>query len=580
MRGSLARVFCVSLFLVAGSALAFAQEPTTPPPPQGEATGKPTPLSATPSVADDDGGTPVIIEPVAASALPNVSPESIGVKIQNGLGAEMWKGTNRAVAEKLLASLAPTSSPVLNDLAQRLLMTAATPPEGDASAPQILTSRRAEKLVLFGKIDEALSLVQQADPKLIDAATFKLVAESALADGNDGLCSKAADFVKNYAKADWQEFQIVCRLRAKDNQAAQVALDVLRSDPNHNPVFIDVASRNILSSGKSLPFQLTPATPMVLALLKQANLPVPASLFVKADFANVAALLRLPAQQDVARLALAERAFERGLFDARDIEALYRATSFAPDALASPLATNETGFRLRALLFRALDAPKEPDTKIAFTTKFAQSALPPFVNGAGGVFAAMLGDIAPSPSLVAQAVPMARFYMLAGKTDAAKTWFALAQKSVWADDMQALWPQFALAGLEADAAYAADFTKWFEAALKGADEPTVHNVIVPTMLFFESVGLKVPESAWTKVFALPFAERKISYSPLLYDRLRASASSHRRAETVLESLALAGENEISLPAALTIAWALYQADFKAEAAAFARNAVALLSKDS
>ncbi|MFA5041419.1 MAG: hypothetical protein WC464_07285 [Bdellovibrionales bacterium] len=556
---------------------------TAAPLPNVEATEAPVPLGAaasaeTPAAADI---APVpAIEPVAVSVLSNVSLESIGGKKQDGLGAEMWKGTSRVVAERLLSSMTPSSSSILNNLAQRLLMTAATPPEGEITSPQLLTSKRVEKLILFGNVEEAWSLAKQADAKLIDAQTFKLIAENALANGDGSACSKAADFVKAYAGVDWQEFQIVCRLRAKDIQAAQVALDVLRSESRHDPVFIGVADRNILSNGKSLPFQLTPLSPMTLALLQQANLPVPGSLFTRAEYANVTALLRLPTQQDVARLAMAERAAERGLIGLPELGAIYRATNFPPDVIASPLASNESGLRFRALLFRALDEPKEPETKIVFTAKFAQSATPAFLNGTGDVIASMLGDIQPSSLLAKDAALLTRLYMLTGKNDLAKAWFALAQKEARTEDMQAFWPQFVLAGYEADSAYVADFGKWFDAALKTADESTVHNVIAPTLLFFEAMGLDVPESAWEKVFTPPFAVKKYSYSPVLFGRLRVAAADRRRAETVLLALSLAGEGEVPLPIALGITSALYRVGFKNEAALFARQSVSLLTKDN
>ena len=68
----------------------------------------------------------------------------------------------------------------------------------------------------------------------------------------------------------------------------QVALDILRSQNNRDPVFINIADRNILGENKSLPFQITPLTPSTLALLQMAKLPLPGALFARPEPSLVA----------------------------------------------------------------------------------------------------------------------------------------------------------------------------------------------------------------------------------------------------------------------------------------------------
>lgn len=148
------------------------------------------------------------------------------------------------------------------------------------------------------------------------------------------------------------------QLRTKNNQAAQVALDVLRSQGNRDSVFLALAEKNVLGAGKTLPLQLTPLSPTTLALLQMANLPLPAALYTRTDPRLTPALLRLTAQQDVAALALGERAVERALLPPDALAAVYRTTNFAPDALATPLTSSGSGLRLRALLFRAAEGER------------------------------------------------------------------------------------------------------------------------------------------------------------------------------------------------------------------------------
>lgn len=595
MKGFLAKFVCASLILGGLGGFALAQNSNSSVrgasflPLDADTTNPSTPVFSGLAIEMPEPPPPpaataaasLAIEPVTVTALPNVSPESIGEQKSDSLGADMWKGTARPVADRLLALAAPSGSSILNDLVMRLLMTAAVPPEGTPETPQSLTSKRIEKLIQFGNIKDAWSLAKQADSKLVDPATYHLAAENALVEGEEDLCPKAPEIAKAHSGADWQQFLIICHFRAKNTKAAQVALDIFRAEGVRDGVFLDIADRDLLGDGRTLPVQLTPLTTPSLALLQIVNLPLPGNLFARADYSDVATLLRLPVQQDVARLALAERAAERGLIDLSELGAIYKVTSFPPDVLASPLMSSESGLRLRALLYRAEEGQKDTAAKIALATKFVNSSTPAFLNGAGPLVATMLGDIKAEPSTIKDAAAITRIYMLARKMETARGWYNVARSSdLCASDVQQLWPQFALGGLETDATFVAAFDKWFALALKTADEQTMRRVIEPTLLFMNAAGLKIPDSAWSKVFLLPPNEKKMMFSPILFERLRLAAAAHKRAETALLALELAGEGEISLPIALGITSALAQAGFKNEASIFAQASVALLSKDN
>ena len=595
MKGFLAKFLCAGLILGGLGGFALAQNSNTSIrgasflPLDADTTNSSAPVFSGLAIEMPDPPPPpaataaasLAIEPVTVSSLPNVSPESIGEQKSDSLGAEMWKGSTRPVADRLLAMASPSGSSVLNDLVMRLFMTAAVPPEGASDSPQSLTSKRIEKLVQFGNIKDAWSLAKQADSKLVDPATYHLAAENALVNGEEDLCPQAPEIAKAHSGADWQQFLIICHLRGKNTKAAQVALDIFRSEGIRDAVFLDIADRNLLGEGRSLPVQLTPLTTPSLALLQIVNLPLPGNLFSRADYSDVAALLRLPVQQDVARLALAERSAERGLINLAELGAIYKVTSFPPDTLASPLTSSESGLRLRALLYRSEEGQKDAAAKIALAVKFVESATPAFLNGAGPLIATILGDIKAEPSTIKDAAQVARIYMLAGKMETARGWYNVARSSdLCASDVQQLWPQLALGGLEPEATFAAAFDKWFTLALKTADEQTMRRVIEPTLLFMNAAGMKIPESAWSKVFLLPPSEKKMIFPPILFERLRLAAAAHKRAETVLLALSLAGEGEISLPIGLGITAALAQTGFKNEASNFAQAAVALLNKDN
>ena len=177
---------------------------------------------------------------------------------------------------------------------------------------------------------------------------------------------------------------------------------------------------------------------------------------------------------------------------------------------------------------------------------------------------------------------IAWIYMIGNRGDAALDWLRLARSNTAnADILQNLWPQFALAGLEAESDYGADFDKWLAATLTvtsaQADPRIAREAAASSLLLLDAAGLKVPDAAWAKVIAASHNEKHIAPSPVLFDRLRAAGAAGRRAETVLYAVALADDGEISLPAAVTITRALREAGFKTEAALFARQMVTLLA---
>lgn len=521
------------------------------------------------------------IEPVTASSLPNISAEMLGTSGAEGLGPDMWKGTERSMAEKLVAMIAPSKSPILNDLVLRLLKTAAISPEGQPETPSKLTSDRIVKLALFGSSEEAWSLASEANSSLVDKTSFRFAAENTFLDDDDSICAHAPDFVKSRLRAEGQELLIACNIRAKKNHEAQVAMDVARAGNDQDTTFLSIVDKNILGGSKALPTNWSSITPLTVALLQRVNQPLPDSFYAKADFMYAPALIRLPAQKELTRIVFAERASERGFLNPEELAKVYRSVAFPPTALATPMASKETGAKLRALLFRASEGTKDANQKIALAVKFIRSSPPSFLNGGGAIAAQMIGDIDPSPTTVKDAVIIARIYRLARKYDLAMSWYNVAKANdVCADELQAYWPEFAVDGFESESgAYQESFNTWFTQANKTADTKTTSNILVPTLLLLEAAGMDVPDFSWSALISTAQENSKISASPLLLKRLQDAASFKRRAETVLLAASLTGENDFSLTDAIGVTAALTQIGLTDEAAMFAANTMAFLSKD-
>ncbi|MDD3030472.1 MAG: hypothetical protein PHS57_09420 [Alphaproteobacteria bacterium] len=526
------------------------------------------------------------ITPVSMDTLPFVSRESVGVQDATSLGVSMWRGTRRPVAQFLMDQARPTASPVLNDLVLRVLETAAVPPEGtEEKGGNSLVASRVRALVRFGKANEALALARQADPTLVDGAMARMAVENAFLTGDVSGCRTPATLVKAYPKENWQKFLILCHLQANDRHAAQVALDVLRTESkaNKDDLFLTVAEKNVLGDNRALPLKIDPQRADLLGLMQMAGFPVSRTLFAQAEPARARAFLRIPGQRDDQRLALAERAAESGMLSPEELGEVYASVSFPAAALAAPLVTTEKGSSLRALLYQASVAQPNAALKVALATRFVASSDAAFLNGAGALLWAMLGPIPVDETLAEKAVPLAHLYMLAGKPDVAKAWLEEARRTNHgAAERDALWPAFVLSGLEAGdgPAFSEAFDAWFEPKLKAADKQTLRKDLAPTLLILEAAGKPVPDTAWAKILAKSQLWEKEKASPLGIARLRHAAADARRAETVLWAARLAAESPSSLSVSLEIIRALRQVGLGDDAAVFARHGAALLAEAS
>ncbi len=531
-----------------------------------------------------------LITPVESGTLPAINPASIGLLTaqDGGLGSGMWANTSYDLVAQLLPALRlPTSSPALNDLARRLLLTTASAPDGAPvleSSP--LTGWRIEKLIALGDSADAWALAKLADSGQAGHAALRRAAEYGLVNGlSDDICAKLPSFIKTQShEMDWQKLLLICQLHSKDAKAAQLSLDLLRSQGVKDDILFPIAERNILGESNQLPRRLTPLKPLVLALLRMANLPLRNELYAHPDAALISEVLKAPAEDESSRLALAERAAAAGLITADELAGAYNARPFSTEELASAAQGKGTGASLRALLYQAAAQEKNPQTRIAEIVRFSQSMSP---TDAGGVMpvllARLLDGVQPAPDYNLSSTAIARLLILAGKVDTAHLWIRQAQEASAAlpgvaADLQALWPFMAFAGLEADTTFAAHCMAWLDFMLAAPSSPEgspnveSRHAALSLLLLLHANGFTVPESAWARVIEAPVFEKKISPPVFFLERLREAGAAGRKAETVLLGL-LAASDEKSVPfaSALETIRALRLAGLPQDAARLARE---------
>lgn len=356
-----------------------------------------------------------------------------------GLGIRLWQGNSAAELKSLLPQLsAPVTQPSLRDLQLRLLLTQAPGPTTPTPTPDGLDSLvplRAERLRAMGFETEADLLLKQSnigasgDPQ--DAVEKML-----LAGDNDNACAKVKQQVAGMPKPQpfWQRATIFCQILNGQNDQASIGLDLLReqggADP-HNKDFVTVAA--ILtgdSKPQSLKAPISNPEPLLAAMMKRANLKVPATAPGAISSLPVGPVAQAAVARDATkpladRIKAAEFSFATGLLPADELTGLYlQVPPAAGQAALSGMDTPEHRGQLYQLVQRG-QMPANRAQVIAQALREAMlrgdyfTALPlylPFVQ-----------QITPNAGLAWFAPDAARALLASGNIDKGSFWLNLAQ---------------------------------------------------------------------------------------------------------------------------------------------------------
>ncbi len=525
------------------------------------------------------------VTPVETKTLTDVNPEVVGVLSANdgGLGAAMWRGTSRSVAEKTLDALSlPTPSPTLNNLARRLLLSAAALPDGNSSISQTMPSLRITKLLTLGDVAGAADLLKHTKPDYVNEIALRQTVEAMLVSRSPSfdVCKTIQDLIKTHSEPDWQKIMIVCQLRAKDSITAQLGLDVLHAQDVKDDLFFALAEKNIIAGGKQLPKNIGTLSPVTLALLQLTGIDVPVELYNRplADLAPY--LLTLPTKEDSARVQLAEIAASLNIIPAGDLANVYNSISPAPVNAAKPATVNDTAPYKRALAFQAVQQADGPATRLSAVAAYMKLATPALLNGSAAILLSdMLSAVPAGVDYVSYAPMMVSLDLLSGKTAAALEWLKLAGRgsenpTTVASDVRYIWPLMVLSGIVNDHDYAAGRAGWVVAMLKRAgDEASYRTRAANILLLFDAAGLGVSDDDWSAFGASAGVINGTDASPWVVARLRAAAATNKRGEAAALAIIAGGSISDGMTATtLDVIRALRAVGLNGDALAFAREA--------
>jgi hypothetical protein len=342
---------------------------------------------------------------------------------------DMWSTTPRRFVATALPLLQPTSSPVLQELTRRLLLSDAVAPRGQdpADGPSLI-DRRVDRVLAFGYGDGAglvTALPQINVSETFDRDTVEL---RVVAGDVGGACGAVAERAQRYSTPWWNEALIGCQAITGAYDQASLGLSAMRDQKtDRDPVFETVIKAILGHRGKLEKFP--DPSPFRMMLLAAAKLPLPPDALANAGPGALAVWATSDKEPVTARLAAGEKAEALGALPPAGLGLIYSAVEFKPDEQGALLKSNklQDDPRSRAILYNLARTNEPGALRVA--------ALAPLIADARrrGAFipmarllAPLVTELQPSPDLQSFAPDAARVLLAAGAYDRAAPWVALA----------------------------------------------------------------------------------------------------------------------------------------------------------
>ena len=309
---------------------------------------------------------------VVVEGLGTLSGDALGLlgEESGGLGDDMWLGSHRSDALRLLRNL-PETYPYREGyaLARRVLSSAARPPSGGREGSGILAPR-ISKLAAIGAGEDALRLATAAGGVTVPEHLAESAVRARFSRGAlDAGCAQLRGYDGGYASAFWQQALIVCQVAQGDPGQAALGLDLMREQGIAvDPLFADAALQASGGNGIeiSLPgdgeaSELTTPDLMTLALWLAARADIPDAWIDVLDPGLLPALLADAEMDPDLRLKASHRALRAGMISGPDAVAVYRELDVDDAAVAAGLVSSQDVSEHRLLAYLYLAAAGRSD---------------------------------------------------------------------------------------------------------------------------------------------------------------------------------------------------------------------------
>ncbi|MFQ5764703.1 MAG: hypothetical protein ACE5GT_07235 [Rhodospirillales bacterium] len=473
---------------------------------------------------------------VQVDDLKSIDPDTAGALTEDrgGFGTDMWKGTDRAIVERLLPQLPVYSaSSVMRDLMRRMLLSIARVPEGKSEGAS-LVAIRARLLAAMGDLVAVNTLLNATPGRGTDQELVRVETESRfLANDNARACALAGGQIRDQNVPYWQKAFLFCQALAGEHDKAALGVSIMRESGDEDEVFFAL----IDSLGSGVPATLTTLadpTPLHLAMARVAKAKLPADVISSNRPGVLRTIAISPNAPLELRLEAAERAEAAGALPVDALRQLYTSVSFSEDDLANPLSRAETegGPMTRALLYHTSLVQTVPTAQAEVVARaFALGREEGRYESVVRVFMPVLKRIPPSAELLWFAPEAIRALLLNKETLAADAWFGLMRASALFDkgssqSIAALMPIVRMFGSsEADEWSTRDLPAWW-AFVKDREEARAEAALLYSL--FDALGEPVPAESWKDLLGDDRAQVTMPGPALWFRLVEATEASRKR----------------------------------------------------
>jgi hypothetical protein len=414
--------------VVPGPVLAQSRAPIPLSPPNAAA-----PPNAAPAGPQVLAAPPASTEEIQTETLAPLDSSWAGTlgAADRGFPRDMWGATPRSFVATALALLQPTTSPALQSLTRRLLLSDANSPRGEepAGGPSIL-DRRIERVLAFGYSGAAALLATLPQNNVSEAFDRDTVELRVVAGDLGGACAAVNEHAPGSGTRWWREALIGCQALTGAFDQARLGLSAMREqDADRDQAFETLINAILGRRGKLDRFP--DPTPFRMALLAAAKLPLPADALASAGPGALAVLATSDKAPIAARLAAGERAEALGALPPAALGLLYGAVESKPEEVGALLKSgklpDDPGSR--AILYNLARTNDPGAVRVAaLAPLIADASRRDAFMSVARLIAPLVAELQPSPDLQGFAGDAARVLLAAGAYDRAAPWLALAER--------------------------------------------------------------------------------------------------------------------------------------------------------
>ena len=459
---------------------------------------------------------------IEVNPLAEIAPEAIGTlgPEDGGFGVDMWLGTPRPVIESLLERVpARIASPTMRELARRLLLSIAPPPSAAPAAvasavevpggamPSGLLVLRARRLAELGEVPALISLLSVVPAHAEQEPLDRLQVEAHfLSHDRDEACRLVRNGITiHHEQPFWQQAMIFCNMAAGDLDRGMLGLDLMREQGlAEDPLFFAVANR-FLGIAEPLP-EVEALSPLHVAMLRAAELPLPALALEQAAPGVLFAIATDPEGEPARRVTAAEVACAQGIIDGPALARGYESIAFTPEQLGNPIgaAGGLERHAARALLYQAAQRETLAATRAEILrVALEQAAEDGLFPAATALYRETVAEIDPAPQMAWFAATAGLTLYGAGEHSRASAWLALGRQEAIINPQAsaaaaALWPYSRLAG---GASFTTDgsLTAWHDMR-EAAGQAPPEGSLATLRAVFQALGEQDPLS-WSRIVA-------------------------------------------------------------------------------